>query len=236
MAGKPKDYTGKRYGNLVAKYRLKDNHSKYGYKWMFSCSCGVEEARYPSKLCNGSACSKCCKSTKRDAYPSSVNRKIKSMWEGMHNRCNNTQHRAYAYYGGMGIKVSDCWATFQPFYDWVCETGYREGLSLDRKDFNKDYNPDNCEWVEKDAQSRNKSLPKNNKTSVIGVCETQGSYRASVYFKGKCTVRSFSIKTYGREGALKLAIEARESLLKMLELEHGVVYGDNHGGIKTCQK
>ena len=36
---------------------------------------------------------------------------------------------------------------FSTFEKWATQNGYKEGLSIDRLDSNKDYMPSNCEWV-----------------------------------------------------------------------------------------
>jgi transcriptional regulator of acetoin/glycerol metabolism len=49
--------------------------------------------------------------------------------------------------------------------------GYREGLTLDRKDSNGNYSPDNCRWVDRFVQnsntSRNVYYTYNGKTMTI---------------------------------------------------------------------
>lgn len=40
---------------------------------------------------------------------------------------------------------------------WAISNGYQEDLTIERKDFDKDYCPENCEWITIDQQQRNKS-------------------------------------------------------------------------------
>ena len=75
----------------------------------------------------------------------------------MKARCGNPNTPHYSYYGGRGIRVCEEWENdFSAFYKWSVENGYKDGLSLDRIDFNGNYEPGNCRWVELKRQQRNK--------------------------------------------------------------------------------
>lgn len=75
-------------------------------------------------------------------------------WSGMIQRCNNPKHDKYPYYGGRGIKVCKRWREFRFF---LKDMGERpDGLTLDRKDPNKNYCKENCKWATKSEQSRNR--------------------------------------------------------------------------------
>jgi len=76
-------------------------------------------------------------------------------WKKMKYRCCNPDNPDYPNYGGRGIKVCDRWI------DDVCafveDMGVRPlGYSLERKDVNGDYCPDNCEWIPLADQSKNR--------------------------------------------------------------------------------
>lgn len=83
--------------------------------------------------------------------------KIYHSWRAMIQRCYYKKHKYYYNYGGRGIKVYPEWKNnFQNFYTWALENGYKEGLSIDRIDNNKDYSPENCKWSDRYTQSRNR--------------------------------------------------------------------------------
>ena len=66
-------------------------------------------------------------------------------------------NRAYSDYGGRGITVCEQWdKNFKEFFDWSLANGWKEGLSIDRIDNNKGYNPENCRFVNSVIQARNK--------------------------------------------------------------------------------
>lgn len=81
-------------------------------------------------------------------------------WVSMRTRCNNPNHPKYKSYGARGIKVCERWDSFQNF---IADMGLKPhpSLSLERKNNNEGYNPDNCKWGTTEEQSNNK------RTSII---------------------------------------------------------------------
>jgi hypothetical protein len=74
--------------------------------------------------------------------------KIYRMWCGMKQRCYTPTSQSYRFYGGRGIKICDDWLDFATFRDWSMSHGYTENkMELHRKKSNRDYCPENCEWL-----------------------------------------------------------------------------------------
>lgn len=74
-------------------------------------------------------------------------------WCGMKTRCFNPNRDDYRLYGGRGITVCERWLTFENF---LADMGERpEGMTLERKDPNENYEPDNCKWASPVDQSNN---------------------------------------------------------------------------------
>ena len=91
-------------------------------------------------------------------------------WGSMKSRCYNIKHKHYKYYGGKGIKVCDRWLDINNFIEDMYPT-YQEGLTLDRVEGDKDYEPDNCRWVSPNIQQRNtRDIYSNNTSGYRGVC------------------------------------------------------------------
>lgn len=58
------------------------------------------------------------------------------------------------------------------FYNWSMEHGYKEDLTIDRIDNNKGYSPNNCRWVDRYTQSRNKRNNRNITINGVTHCLT----------------------------------------------------------------
>lgn len=80
-----------------------------------------------------------------------------SRWERMKSRCYRKSDKDYHNYGGRGITMCDEWRyDFWAFVDWAMENGYRKGLTIDRRDNDKGYSPENCHWITRYEQNQNK--------------------------------------------------------------------------------
>lgn len=77
-------------------------------------------------------------------------------WHAMIGRCTRPELKAYADYGGRGIRVCARWRkSLEAFLE---DMGKRPSArhSLDRKDVNGDYTPKNCRWATKREQIWNR--------------------------------------------------------------------------------
>ena len=86
-----------------------------------------------------------------------THKRLKVIWKNMINRCYNKDAKDYSYYGGRGISVYNGWKkSFSMFCVWALENGYESDLTLDRKDTDGNYCPENCKWSSWAEQNRNK--------------------------------------------------------------------------------
>ena len=83
-----------------------------------------------------------------------VNSPTYKAWSNMKTRCSNKKVRDYKNYGGRGIKVCDEWFTFDGF---LKDMGVKpERYSIERKDNNGNYCKENCIWIPRKEQNKNK--------------------------------------------------------------------------------
>lgn len=76
-------------------------------------------------------------------------------WVEMRTRCHNPKSESYRDYGGRGIRVCGRWReSFENFWADMGST-YKPGLTIDRIDVGKGYEPDNCQWATRKQQNRN---------------------------------------------------------------------------------
>lgn len=92
---------------------------------------------------------------------------LKNTWLSMFDRCYNENSSAYRHYGARGIKVCDRWHNFDSF---VADIGQRpKGMTLDRRDNDKGYEPNNVRWATQSEQIINTRVRSDNSSGYKGV-------------------------------------------------------------------
>lgn len=108
-------------------------------------------------------------STNRATKHGLSSHKLFKVWCGIKKRCYNDSG-SNEYYRDKGIKMCDGWKNdFKVFYDWAIKNGWKDSLTIDRINGEKNYMPSNCRFTNKHVQSVNKRMQKNNTSGYVGV-------------------------------------------------------------------
>ena len=156
------DLKGKKFGRLIVVEYVGEDKSRHAM-WKCHCECGTEIVTAAYRLKNGTCKScGCYREEKlnivRNKHNMSHSRLYRAWGKMNYRGKSKTWYNAHRY-AERGISVCKEWAvSFETFADWAVKNGYDDNLSLDRIDNNKGYSPDNCRWVDRTSQQRNREV------------------------------------------------------------------------------
>lgn len=121
-------------------------------RWLCRCDCGNEVVVYGRHLKSGNTMSCGCYHKEHNGEfgykHGGCKERLYSIWCDMKSRCNNPNNVAYRWYGGRGITVCNEWEhDYAAFREWAYNNGYKDNLTIDRIDSDKNYCPENCQWL-----------------------------------------------------------------------------------------
>lgn len=174
---------GKKFHRLTV---LRDAGSERTGKreWVCECDCGKTVTVDGYSLRNGNT--KSCGCLVHERYPAHsithgmTNTGEFNAWMSMRGRCNSKTHHAYPSYGGRGISVCSRWDSFQNFY---ADMGPRpEGMTIERRDNDGDYEPSNCVWATRIKQQRNRRTNRILTVNGISKCVSEWAEEIGIPF------------------------------------------------------
>lgn len=153
--GNRKDLSGKRFGKLkVICYDHSVGRKSY---WKCECECGNTKVIRGDTLNVIQSCG--CVKKEQDKINLGITNNhgmtyhlAFPIWDAMMNRCFNPNQKSYVNYGARGITVCEEWQDVKIFCKWMDDNGYKKGLSVERKDVNGNYCPENCCLIPKVEQ------------------------------------------------------------------------------------
>ena len=138
-------------GLIVIGTEKRGTHTYYKVRCVH---CGKEAEKRGETVMNGQAKCECQYTTEHHGQSRTP---LYRAWEAMKRRCADENHESYKDYGGRGITVCEEWEnSFTAFFNWSMENGYKDGLTIDRKNNEQGYSPDNCRWTTAKVQCNNR--------------------------------------------------------------------------------
>lgn len=151
---------GRKFGRLTVMRRARHRSPKP--YWHCQCECGK------SKVINGTSMrrglTRSCGCLQREIARDSRARGAKhglyrhplyNVFMKIKDRCENQRAQAFHRYGGRGIRC--LFSNAEEFIAWGMASGYRTGLTVDRKDNDGHYSADNCRLATYSMQARNRN-------------------------------------------------------------------------------
>ena len=156
-----KSRMGERFGRLVVIQEVDTTGAllRLGAKAavLCRCDCGMTHLAWRAAVFHGNTSSCGCLQRENRIKHGRYGPGLYVVYRSMVQRCHDPNHDQYSRYGARGITVCDEWrASVEEFWRWA-EPLWSEGLTIDRINNAKGYSPENCRFVSRKEQQRNKT-------------------------------------------------------------------------------
>ena len=163
-SNKAPEWVGKKYGRITVVGFEKSTSVNGSWMWKVECDCGNVKVVYPRDVKLGKVKSCGCLhnelARERAAkFKNCIyeNKRLYNIYNKVKRRCFEASEQRCKDYGGRGITMCNAWVnSFDVFADWAKTHGYTDDLTLERIDVNGNYCPENCMWITRVQQARNK--------------------------------------------------------------------------------
>lgn len=189
--GPREDFVGRRFVRLTVTQYIPGRRGVRA-KWACQCDCGSNVFVDTYNLLTGKTKSCGCyvrdESRKRNELRRLLGWRRKTpeyaVWQTMKARCHNPDRKDYHRYGGRGVEVCKRWRdSFDAFY---ADMGPRPSSqhSIERKDNDGNYEPENCVWATPHEQANNRS--NNCNLDVNGVVKSLTQWGRDAGLSAQC--------------------------------------------------
>lgn len=204
------------FGSLTVQYLYADQSEsgRKRYMALCTCSCGiatnVERGNLSTR--NTKRCPICASISRgenhlkhgnsyKKAGPGTIEAKSYSAWQSMKSRCSNKNNARFNDYGGRGVYVCERWIeSYEAFLDDMGLPPIME-CQIDRINNNGCYEKENCRWVSREENSRNKRS--NCIISAFGKTQTLAEWAVETGIKRECIAARIK-RGYTGEQALSI--------------------------------
>lgn len=152
------DMTSRTFGRLTVIERA-GSAPNGRVRWKCRCECGNTRLVPANNLQSGNTTSCGCWN-RENAINKATTHGLSNtteyyVWCSMIQRCEDPNCKSYPNYGGRGISVCERWRTHFPLF--LADLGRRPTPwhTLERRDNDADYEPNNCCWATRNEQNNN---------------------------------------------------------------------------------
>ena len=209
----PRSHIGEVHGiyTIVDMLNEKDKYGHWIYKAVCN-ECGREKFSHYGGISGPKSVKTKCNHLRANGEPilikhSWANQRLRAIFSGILRRCYNKSDKSYRWYGAKGIVVCDEWLNHPAlFEEWSLQNGYADDLTIDRIDADKDYCPENCQWMPLEENTR--------KAGKVNWITVSGYTLTGQQWARKLNIGINTINTIVRKYNLEKAKELITAMLK----------------------